>query len=353
MLRGVILELRKERQRWWRGRIPTLWQENPKAVYRWLAAVPLAWGTVPILTASGVQCTTTPEVDGVVRGFWVDRVWCMHAEVDGEVKWAEFVHSEFFPHVPQCTWPHSPWSAERVKKVVSSLRDGSAPGVRGIPIAVWKNLPELYLELVAAMLNQVEESGVWPKELLHAYVAMIPKASGGSRPQDQRPITVLDVVYRVWSKGTITEWGPTLNQSYLGQAAMGFRAQTGTLHVAQLLSDLIALQKWRGKELWLVSFDVEKCFPSLPWWAVFGVMQHAGVHPHTVRAFRVYNSLRHRFRYGQVDGAEWSMANGLAQGCPASPDLLNMLFEAFHRWAADQHGRGGCGTARGLSEFRR
>ena len=30
------------------------------------------------------------------------------------------------------------------------------------------------------------------------------------------------------------------------------------------------------------------------------------------------------------------MANGLSQGCPASPDLMNTLFEPFHRWAADQ-----------------
>ncbi len=89
---------------------------------------------------------------------------------------------------------------------------------------------------------------------------MIPKASAGSRPQDQRPITVLDVIYQVLSKVTITEWGPTLNQSYLSQAVMGFRTQTGMLHVSQLLGDLIALQKWCGKELWLSSFDVEKCF---------------------------------------------------------------------------------------------
>ncbi len=30
------------------------------------------------------------------------------------------------------------------------------------------------------------------------------------------------------------------------------------------------------------------------------------------------------------------MANGLAQGCPASPDLLNIVFECFHRWAVAQ-----------------
>ena len=30
------------------------------------------------------------------------------------------------------------------------------------------------------------------------------------------------------------------------------------------------------------------------------------------------------------------MANGLAQGCPERPDLLNILYEPFHRWAASK-----------------
>eukprot|EP00906_Rhabdomonas_costata_P004015 RCo006024 len=166
---------------------------------------------------------------------------------------------------------------------------------------------------------------------------MIPKASGGTRPQDQRPIAVLDVLYRLWAKGTVLCWAPTLHGHYLGQAAMGFRSQLGTLHLAQLLSDVIELQRRRGQPLWLISFDVEKCFPTLPWWAIFGIMERAGISTSLIRCFRsFYATLRQRFRFGQVDGAEWSMGNGLAQGCPASPDLLNLLFEPFHRWAVAQ-----------------
>ena len=52
---------------------------------------------------------------------------------------------------------------------------------------------------------------------------------------------------------------------------------------------------------------------------------------HGFKAF--YAQLRRRFRYGQVGGSEWQAANGAAQGCPASPDLLSLLLEAFHRWA--------------------
>ena len=118
---------------------------------------------------------------------------------------------------------------------------------------------------------------------------------------------------------------------------MGFRAQSSTTHLAQLLTDVMVMQKRKQQPLWLASFDVDKCFPSLPWWAVFGVLAEAGVPPSIVACFcSFYTQLRQRFRYGQVDGGEWRVANGLAQGCPASPDMLNIVFEVFHRWAAAQ-----------------
>ena len=52
--------------------------------------------------------------------------------------------------------------------------------------------------------------------------------------------------------------------------------------------------------------------------------------------FRAYEGLRERFRLGQVDGEQCQAQNGLTMGCPASPDLLNILKEPFHRWAAGQ-----------------
>ena len=83
--------------------------------------------------------------------------------------------------------------------------------------------------------------GGWVGRWVQAYVSMVPKASGGTRPQDQHPITVLDLVYRVWAKGVVLEWKPVLQTTYLGEAAMGFRAQSWTTHVVQLLQDLITL----------------------------------------------------------------------------------------------------------------
>ena len=59
-------------------------------------------------------------------------------------------------------------------------------------------------------------------------------------------------------------WAEELHGVYLGPAAMGFRAQAGALCVAQLLADVIALRRRTAKELWLVSFDIEKAYDSIP-----------------------------------------------------------------------------------------
>ena len=39
----------------------------------------------------------------------------------------------------------------------------------------------------------------WPEELLTAFIALIPKLDGDARPQSQRPITLLPVLYRLRS----------------------------------------------------------------------------------------------------------------------------------------------------------
>ena len=345
----AVQAMRRVRAVRWREQLPALWQDRPGVVYNWLRAEGSPKGATPILDAAGCQCTTPAAVDLAVRGYWGDTVLRQHAGLDEESRWAAFLASRFGPCIPTGDWPHRHWDGPQVKAVLRQMREAAAPGSPGIPIAVWRGLPDSWMAAVARLLNLVEETGCWPTEWLDAYVAMIPTSSGGTRPRDQRPITVLSVLYRLWSKGIVMEWTPVLQGQVLGPSAMGFRAGASTLHVAQVLSDLISVRRRQVRPLWLASFDIEKCFDSLPWWGLFRGLRHAGVPLRVVEGFSVfYRDLRRHFRYGQVDGAVWHAANGMAQGCPASPDLLNLLFEAFHRWAsASGHGVyvAGCSVA--------
>ena len=65
----------------------------------------------------------------------------------------------------------------------------------------------------------------------------------------------------------------------------------------QLLTDLIELQRRRKQPLWLLSFDVAKSFPTLPWWTTFGFLGRTGASSRVVNCFRsFYEHLRQRFR---------------------------------------------------------
>ena len=334
-LEDILRQLRAERCKRFAAALPRLWREDLGVIQRWLQAPSIPWGSRPVLDAAGQQCLTPAAVDSAVRAFWVDNVLRQHAAVDEEERWQAFLASPFGKHIPSTSWPTSTWTAARVVAALRSMREGAAPGMTGVPIAVWRALPSPWPDAIARLLTLVESTGRWPSVWLDAYVAMIPKASGGTRPQDQRPITVLEVLYRIWAKGTVMSWGPTLQRSVLSDTAFGFRSGRGTLHAAQVVADLLHAQRRRRKELWLASFDLAKCFDSLPWWAVFRLLRAVGVEEKVVAAFAAfYRDVRRRFRYGTVLGEPWHAANGLAQGCPASPDLLNVLFEPFHRWAA-------------------
>ena len=327
-------DMRRERHNRWRATLPRLWRDRPGVVYHWLEEPTAAWGCTPIIDATGNQCLTITAVDQTVRGYWVDAVLRQHHAADGSACWRQFEASEFYPFIPVLEWPHAAWTGTRVDEALRAMSERSSPGLPNIPIVVWKALPPAWTAAIARLLDLIEVAGSWPEEWLDAYIVMIPKAAGGSRPQDQRPITVLPMIYRLWAKGVTLEWQAVMQQRYLGPAAMGFRAQAGTLHVAQLLSDVIGLCRDRGTELWLVSFDIKKCYDSVPWWALFGMMRRTGIAEVVVRCFEAYyRDLRRRFRYGQVDGDIWRAANSLMQGCPASPDELNLLLEPFHRWA--------------------
>ena len=333
----LVQQHRIERCRRFSAALPRLWKEDLSVVQRWLRAETLPWGSRPVLNEAGEQCLTPAEVDASVRAFWVDKILRQHADVNEDCRWDAFLASPFGAYLPTATWPSAPWTADRVRAALRAMREAASPGMTGIPIAVWRSLPPPWPEAVARLLTLVEAEGRWPAAWLEAYVAMIPKASGGSRPQDQRPITVLEVLYRLWAKGTVLLWASTLQDGVLSDAAFGFRANRGTLHAAQVVSDVLHLQRRRREGAWLASFDLAKCFDSLPWWAVFRTLRAVGVEEAVVRCFiAFYRNVQRRFRYGSILGEPWHASNGLAQGCPASPDLLNVLFEPFHRWAAAQ-----------------
>ena len=332
-LNGILAQMRLARRCRWKDAMPNVWAHSPRRLFAWLREEQASWGSTPLISEEGAQLTTAEEVDSAAKEFWVKGLWCKDDPGQADQHWRDFSSSEFFPFIPRCSWDEIVWTSDIVKSIVLSMKQ-SAPGTWGVPVAVWQTLPDVWHAAVARLLQQIQETGDWPDNLMDAYVVLIPKGQG-NEIKSQRPITVLELIFRIFAKGVVHSWRKTLTGEYLGEYAMGFRASSGSRHLAQFLSDVIASRTSEGKEVWVAKFDLWKCYDSVPWWALWGMMSEAGMSRRTIRAFRqFYERLRRHFRFGHVDGSSWCSHNGLAQGCPAAPDMLNLLLEPFHRWAA-------------------
>ena len=156
--------MRRVRHARWKGALPLLWQQRPAVIHHWLRATSPSWEFTPVLDETGMQCTSPPAVEAAVRRYWVDSVLRHHASVDEDTRWAAFSSSRFGSHIPTLHWPSTPWTGERVRSVLQRLREGASPGSLGIPISVWRCLPDPWMHAVARLLSLVESSGTWPDE---------------------------------------------------------------------------------------------------------------------------------------------------------------------------------------------
>eukprot|EP00756_Hemistasia_phaeocysticola_P038080 Hpha_TRINITY_DN16736_c1_g1::TRINITY_DN16736_c1_g1_i1::g.78380::m.78380 len=80
------------------------------------------------------------------------------------------------------------------------------------------------------------------------------------------------------------------------------------------------------------SLDYAKCFDRIPHRVLFRCAERAGLHTRILAPLRgMYDSLTRRYRIGGGVGTEHACTNGLLQGCPLSPLLLNALVAVWAR----------------------
>ena len=128
---------------------------------------------------------------------WTAR-WDKHQSLP-EGHWSVlvgFIQNAFSPdHMMQCTpITKKEWEAELQNKPKHA-----ATGMDGVSVQDLRNMPENLVEDLLQLINHIESTGEWPEQLVHGAVHSLQKVPDACRVSQFRPITILPVVYRVWS----------------------------------------------------------------------------------------------------------------------------------------------------------
>ncbi|KAJ9447298.1 Retrovirus-related Pol polyprotein from type-2 retrotransposable element R2DM, partial [Diplonema papillatum] len=269
------------------------------------------------------------EVDARVRRKW-DPVLRICSRMPGRRNPRSPFLREYGDFIAQHPCQLGPITADRLLSVARKKRVQSSCGVDGWRMREVAALPDTILEGFAAVLNEVEETGLWPDGVLDALVTLIPKGEGDD-PLKLRPITVSSVVYRLWASVRLQEvlvW----QEQWIHESQHGFRKGHSCDDVIMDIALSIEESLINGTPLHGIALDFAKCFDRVPQGLVLDLVEALGLHERVLAPLRhVYKYLRRRFKYPLGVGDEFKVTNGILQGCPISVVLINALLSVLSK----------------------
>ena len=224
------------------------------------------------------------------------------------------------------------FTEQEVKDALSEAAEASAPGPSGHSIVFYKllflEIPSLFTEALNQMVFVPKLSNEDTLKWIHnRKIIYIPKKLKPTTPADYRPLSLLEVLYKIPSRilsKRITKVLPTV----IGAHQHGFMAQKGIQEPSILVTHLIQDANRYGKPLQLISFDIEKAFDKVSHRIILQALEAFGFPPIYIEAIREYILIGHAYVEvnGQV-GMYISIRTGSGQGDPMSSSLFLIASE--------------------------
>ena len=219
---------------------------------------------------------------------------------------------------------------------VQRISAHSACGADGWRRSELLALPAPFWDMLASILCGMATAGVWHPCLTTVVTSLILKKADTNfltDPGGLRPVSVASLVYRAWS-GVLAKRLHALLECSLSPSSHGFRCGESAQTAMACTYFKCQNSSLAGQGLHILTYDMRKCFDSLPWDEVHRSLLACGVHGPTAHALR--NHWCHIRRLWKLQGrfceASFSPTNGLLQGDPSAPAcLVAFLCEPIRR----------------------
>ena len=218
-----------------------------------------------------------------------------------------------------------------VKNAIHCLKANKACGIDGIPGEFYKSLvnDENLIEILAKWFNLIKKEKNWPREWEKGIICPIFKQKGsGDLPDNYRPITLLPVISKIFTKilsFRLIKWLNDNKKNLILQS--GFRQKFSTTDSLMVLNFIIqkTLKKKRRK-LYTCFVDFRTAFDSVNRQKLITKMTKSGVSADFSKIIEcIYKDVKCCIKIENDFITEFfGSSKGVRQGCQLSATLFNM-----------------------------
>jgi len=162
------------------------------------------------------------------------------------------------------------------------IRDAS-PGPDGFNVAFYRATWPWIGDDVTTLVHNFYRTGTLPPEINKTFFVLIPKKNAHVLPQDFRPISLCNVIYKVIAKSLADRIKPHLpNKIHLSQSAfIPGRHISSNIITAQQITHTFGLSSWKNKGF-LLKIDLAKAFDRIEWSFITSALSRNGFPSHVV-----------------------------------------------------------------------